>query len=49
MVAYNAATKRIAAATADGKMDAEMAFGKAYQALVTAGMAQQLKRKYRGR
>ena len=48
-VAYNVATKAIANAKSDGKMDAEMSFGKAYQAMVVAGMVQQIRRRYRGR
>ena len=48
-IAYNIATKAVATSKSDGKMDAEMSFGKAYQAMVAAGMAGQIKRKYRGR
>ena len=47
--AYNAATKRIAGAKSDGTMQEESEFGKAYQALVKAGLAMQIKKKYRGR
>jgi hypothetical protein len=48
-IAYNVAAKAITNAKSDGKMDAEMSFGKAYQAMVVVGMVQQIKRKYRGR
>ena len=47
--AYNTATKRIAGGKSDGNMQEEVEFGKAYQALVKAGLVGQIKKKYRGR
>jgi hypothetical protein len=47
---YNAATKALKDnKKSDGSMITESEFGLAYQRLVAAGMAQQIKRKYRGR
>ena len=45
--AYNAAAKRLNGASGKSASGVEAAYGEAYQALVKAGLAPQLKGKYR--
>jgi hypothetical protein len=47
MSAYNAAWKRVSVSTGKTAQGAEAAYGQAYQALVRAGLAPQIKQKYR--
>lgn len=45
--AYNAAWKRLQGSGGKSAQGAEAAYGQAYQALVKAGLAPQIRRKYR--
>lgn len=47
MSAYNAAWKRVNGSSGKTAQGAEAAYGQAYQALVRAGLAPQIKQKYR--
>jgi hypothetical protein len=45
--AYNAAWKRVNGSSGKSAQGAESAYGQAYQAMVKAGIAPQIRRKYR--
>lgn len=45
--AFNAASKRLGAASGKSASGVESGYGEAYQALVKAGLAPQLRRRYR--
>ena len=45
--AYNAAWKKVATSSGKSAQGAESGYGQAYQALVRAGIAPQIRRKYR--